>query len=327
MKIKILEILRSKEEAISGEYISSLTGVSRVSIWKHIKNLKNLGYDILSSPKGYELKNDKDTLSPWEFKKREKSIHYFEELDSTMNHAKIMARKGCPHFTVVIAEKQTKGRGRLDRVWKSEKGGLFFTVILKPDINPCFAFLFNFAASLSMCEILEEKTKIEVKTKWPNDLLVNEKKLVGILSEIETEADTISFLNIGIGLNVNNTVSEYEKGAVSLKEIAGKEFFRKEILSLFLDRFEKRINEKALYGIISEWKKKSVTIGRNVKIATHNNVYEGLALDVDDSGALLLKLKSGDSKKIIYGDCFLTDSLNFKEIKRVAADAVFPNNK
>jgi BirA family transcriptional regulator, biotin operon repressor / biotin---[acetyl-CoA-carboxylase] ligase len=304
MKKKILEILRSEDNIVSGEEISAKIGISRVSVWKHIKTLKKLGYDIVSSPKGYKLMADFDALFPWEFKKRADYIHYFERIDSTMDYAKTLARKGCQNFTVAVAEMQEKGRGRLKRIWESQKGGLYFTIILKPNKNPCFAFLFNLTASVSMAYVLKKKFNIDVKTKWPNDLFAYEKKISGLLSEMETEADMISFLNIGMGLNVNNRISEYEQRAVSIKEILGKKVSRKDILSDFLDDFEKRIKE-SFDNIISQWKEKSVTLGRNVRIVTHNDVFEGLATDLDDAGSLILKLSDGSLKKIVYGDCFL----------------------
>ena len=134
MKGRILNILRAESGIVSGETISSVLGISRVSIWKHIHKLLEAGYDIRSAPTGYQLVNSPDVLYPWEFPEREKNIHYYAEVSSTMDIARDLARKGCPSFTVVIGGSQTKGRGRLKRSWLSDEGGLYFTVVTRPDI-------------------------------------------------------------------------------------------------------------------------------------------------------------------------------------------------
>ena len=121
MKAEILKLLRAQTGVVSGETLSSALGVSRVSIWKHIQKLNQVGYRIQSGPKGYWLEHSPDTPFPWEFPARETRIHYFDETSSTMEIAKEMARKGCPDFTVVVAGRQNKGRGRLKRVWISQR--------------------------------------------------------------------------------------------------------------------------------------------------------------------------------------------------------------
>mmetsp|Transcript_18576 Transcript_18576/g.8684 ORF Transcript_18576/g.8684 Transcript_18576/m.8684 type:complete len:226 (-) Transcript_18576:270-947(-) len=221
-----------------------------------------------------------------------------------MNYAKILARKDASHFTVVVAEKQKKGRGRLNRIWESEEGGLYFTIILKPMINSAKSFIFNFAASLSMARTLRKKFQIDAKLKWPNDILVDEKKICGMLSEMEAQANIISYINIGLGLNVNNKQLSKDLNAISVKEIVGKSVCRKEILTEFLDRFEKNIRKENLDHIIPKWKKNTITINRDVKIVTNNEVSKGFAVNIDETGALLLKLRDGSLKKVIYGDCF-----------------------
>ncbi len=308
MKRRILDILKSQNQVISGERISDILGVSRVSVWKHIKGLGEMGYQIASTPKGYRLENDFDVLSPWAFPGREKSIHCFSEIGSTMDTAREMARKGCPHLTVVAAERQGKGRGRLDRAWVSEKGGLYFTLIIRPEIPPQLSFRFNFCASWALAQTLREDFDIPAMVKWPNDILVNDRKLVGMLSEMETRSDMVSFVNIGIGVNVNNDTAGIHPPAVSMQELTGRKSSRAELLSAFLDRFEKRTGQIGqgddLEKIVSDWKRYSGTIGRRVRIVTVNETVEGEAADVDDTGALLLRLDDGNIRKIIYGDCF-----------------------
>lgn len=304
MKGKILKELRSRKDIVSGEYLSSTLGISRVSVWKHIHKLQELGYNVLSASNGYQLIGSPDILFPWEFAGRESSIHYFSELSSTMDMAKDLARKNCPDFTVVIAGRQTKGRGRLNRQWLSDDGGLYFTLVLRPDIPLPMSSRVNFLASLTLARVLRDMYQIEAAVKWPNDILVDDRKLSGMLSELEAEADRVFFINIGMGINVNNDPTGVEPGAISLKNMLGREISRVRLLSRFLDEFEERLKNAEFENIISEWKQYTVTLQRQVRIVTQREVTEGLAVDVDENGALIVKLADGSFKKIIYGDCF-----------------------
>lgn len=304
MKGKILKILKAEQGVVSGEAISSELGISRVSVWKHLQKLQEFGYNIDASPMGYRLISSPDVLFPWEFPDREKKIHFFSEVTSTMDIARDFARKGCPHFTVVIAGCQNRGRGRLKRTWLSSQGGLYFTTILRPQISPVLSLRVNFAASLILAQTLNNMFDINARVKWPNDILVDGRKISGILSEIEAEADIVSFINVGIGININNDPTDSEPKAVSLKQLSGSEISRKRLLSDFLDNFENCINSKALDNIIQEWKKYTVTLNRYVKIVTHHEVLEGIAVDLDENGALTLELDDGSTKKVLYGDCF-----------------------
>jgi BirA family biotin operon repressor/biotin-[acetyl-CoA-carboxylase] ligase len=305
LKGQILKKLRSRDDVISGEHLSASLGISRVSVWKHIHKLQELGYQILTGPSGYRLINSPDILFPWEFPGRETKIHYYPEVSSTMDTAKDLARKNCPHFTVVIAGRQTSGRGRLNRRWLSDDGGLYFTLVLRPDIPVPFSGRVNFLASLTLAQVLREMFQVDAAVKWPNDILVNGRKISGMLSELEAEADRIFFINIGMGINVNNDPSRVEPEATSLKKIKGRKVSRRKLLARFLDLFEDRINKAEFDDVISEWKKFTVTLNRHVRIVTHREISEGLAADVDENGALVLELADGTRKKIFYGDCFL----------------------
>jgi len=304
MKGKILKELRSRKDVVSGEYFSSALGISRVSVWKHIHKLQEFGYSILSTSNGYQLIGSPDILFPWEFPGRESSMHYFSELSSTMDMAKDLARKNCPDFTVVIAGRQTAGRGRLNRQWLSDDGGLYFTLVLRPDIPLPMSSRVNFLASLTLARVLRDLYQIEAAVKWPNDILVDDRKLSGMLSELEAEAERVFFINIGLGINVNNDPTGVEPGAISLKNMLGREISRVRLLSRFLDEFEDRLKNAEFENIISEWKQYTVTLQRQVRIVTPREVTEGLAVDVDENGALLVRLADGSIKKITYGDCF-----------------------
>ena len=305
MKEQILKMLQSQDDVVSGEALSARLGISRVSVWKHIHKLQELGYEIISTSGGYRLHRRPDILFPWEYKGRTANILYFPELTSTMDTAKELARKNCPDFTVVITGRQIRGRGRLKRRWLSDEGGLYFTMVLRPQIPVQLSFKVNFLASLTLARVIRQMYQIDAMVKWPNDILVAGRKISGMLSELEAEADRVFFINIGMGINVNNDPSAEEPGASSLGLIAGRELSKKELLSSFLEDFGQRMRRADFDRVIPKWKEYSVTLGRRVKIVTQREETEGRAVDVDENGALVLELASGELKKIIYGDCFL----------------------
>ena len=192
----------------------------------------------------------------------------------------------------------------MQRVWQSEQGGLYFTIVLRPDIHPAKSFRINFAASLVLASVLQKLFRIDARVKWPNDILVNNMKISGMLSEMEADAGRLSFISLGIGINVNNEPGEYEQKATSIKKCVGKTVCRRHLLSCFLDEFEKRITGRALDNIIPQWKQVAVTLGKHVRIVTIQETLEGLAIDVDENGTLFLEQKDGSVKQVIYGDCF-----------------------
>ena len=305
MKRRILQFLLEAEDILSGEQMSALLGVSRVSVWKHVRGLQAAGYPIESTPKGYRLANRPDILQPWEFPGREERLHCHREADSTMTLARQLAREGCPAFTVVTADRQSRGRGRIGRVWHSRPGGLYFTIVLRPELPPQLSSLTTFAAGLTWAALLKEDYGIAVGLKWPNDLLAGERKLSGMLSEMEARGDLLTFVNIGIGLNVNNDPRPEEPGAVALSELVGHPLSRRDLLENFLNRFEDRMKDpRGLDHVITEWKAHALTINRYVKIVTVRETIAGLACDVDETGALILEGADGSRQRILHGDCF-----------------------
>ncbi len=301
---KILQVLRSKNGPISKKNLLHELRIEEDAIGQYLRTLHDKGYEITHSQDGYTLVHSPDALFPWEFPGRESKIHYFKELSSTMDTAREMAHKGCPSFTVVIADSQSKGRGRLQRVWQSTRGGLYFTIVLRPDIPPAMSFKVNFAASYTLIRVLNKLYSINAHAKWPNDTLVDGLKLSGMLSEMETEEQKVSFINIGIGINVNNDPTLKEPNATFLKKLLGREIQRREILSRFIDDFQEVIENQNLENIIAQWKKHTITLKRHVKIVTTSKSFEGYAKDVDENGALVLELADGTIQKVIYGDCF-----------------------
>lgn len=304
MKSQILHILEKNNRVISGDTIGAALGISRVSVWKCIRELQELDYKIIVTSKGYRLVDTTDTPFPREFSGRESKVHYFPELGSTMDIAREMAGKGCPHFTVVVAGRQTRGRGRLKREWCSLEGGLYFTLVLRPKISPIFSARLIFCASLTLVHLLNKRFSVPAQVKWPNDILVRGRKVSGMLSEMEAEGDRVTFINIGIGINVNNDLTFQADKAISLREILKKSVSRKELLSMFLDAFENRVEQKNLDHVVTEWKQYTTTLNRKIRIVTQDEVSEGLAKDVDQNGTLILELADGSVKKIVHGDCF-----------------------
>ena len=305
MKGRILAALRGQADVLSGEQLSEALGVSRVTVWKHIHKLQQLGYEIQASPGGYRLIDSPDALFPWEFAGREAKILYYPQVPSTMDVAREAARRGCPDFTVVVADYQTKGRGRLQRPWLSEQGGLYFTMVLRPQIPVLHSSRVNFLASLTLAKMLQTRFGIDARVKWPNDILVNGQKMSGMLSELEAEADRVVFINIGMGINVSNDPTGVKPPAISLTQLLGREVSRKEVLAAFLDEFEARMKPADFDHVIEDWKKVTLTLGRQVRIVTTREVAEGRAMDVDENGALILEHKDGRRQRIVYGDCFL----------------------
>ncbi len=311
IKSGILEILfRNEGRPVSGELLGQNLGISRVAVWKHIKALTALGHDIHSSSTGYLLADPQNLLLPFCFPDPYRQRIFFEPVvETTMDTARHLAlSRSAPHMGVVASDRQTRGRGRLNRQWVSEKGGLWFTIILFPDIPPAHAHIFNFAASLCLVKALKSLYDIQISVKWPNDLLAGKnRKLCGLLSEMETRSDIIRFLTIGIGLNVNNNPSLHEARAVSLKDLLGRPVSRRQILLEFLVEFEHCLDTLNPGRIIDEYRQQTSTIGRHVRIETFDTVIEGLATDVDENGALKVLTQDGLLKPIIYGDCFYTE--------------------
>lgn len=301
---KIFKLLSEADSVLSGERISQELGISRVSVWKHVKGMTDSGVAIAASAKGYVLGPDGDSLNPLGFGHLQDRIHYHREITSTMDEAVALARSGCPDFTVVVSEQQSSGRGRMARTWVSDEGGLYFSVVVRPELPIDLAHLVNLAAALEINDILRSSYGIDSWLKWPNDILVSDKKICGCLSQMEIEGGDIGFLNIGIGLNANNNPSPVEPAAISMKQILGGDVPRRIILTDFINRFEDRLAAFDPPALIEEWKSQSNTIGRKVGVVTKKKKYQGTAVDVDDKGGLVVEYEDGTRDTVIYGDCF-----------------------
>jgi len=318
LKQEILKILSNSEEYISGEKLSNLCGVSRTAIWKHINNLKGEGYEIDTKPRiGYRLLRRPDALLKAEIlanlntlKWGKEHLYTFEEVDSTNLAAKKLANEGKPEGTVVVAESQLAGKGRLDRAWVSPKGkGIWVSIILRPNILPANAAQITFVIAVGMVKALKKALGLNVQIKWPNDILIDRRKVAGILTEISAEIERVNYIIVGIGVNVNQGENEFpldfREKAYSLKLALGHKVSRINVLQTMLEEIERSYDfylKNDFSVIIEEWKSNALTLGQEVKAITGNEIIEGLAVDLDSDGCLIIKDRNNNSHKIIAGD-------------------------
>ncbi len=313
MREKILDYLNKKHDYLSGDEISRNLGISRQGLWKHIQELKDSGYEIVAVPHlGYRLESSPDRLFPFEISRNlhtkfiGKKIHYFDYLASTMNLAMQLGMQGASDGALVLAEAQTKGRGRLGRSWFSPKyKGIYLSLILRPKLTPAVSPILTLLSAVSICEAVKNVVGLEAQIKWPNDVFIHNKKFAGILTEMNAEVDKVNFVVIGIGLNVNNDKKSLVAQATSLKEQLGHSVSRLSLLQELLRRMENNyllLGDKGSKVIIDKWRNFSFTLGRHVKVYCQNKHIEGCAVDIDQDGALLVRKASGIIQKISSGD-------------------------
>jgi BirA family biotin operon repressor/biotin-[acetyl-CoA-carboxylase] ligase len=313
MNDRIIDFLKKKDGYVSGDAIAQRLGITRQGLWKHIQELKESGYDIVAVPHlGYKLEATPDRLFPFEVtrdldtKFTGKKIHYCEAAPSTMDLAMELGMKGLPEGTVVLAETQTKGKGRLGRIWFSPKyKGIYLSLILRPKFSPERTPLLTLLSAVSICEAIKEHCGIDAQIKWPNDILIHNKKVAGILTELNAEMDEVNFVVIGIGLNVNNEKKSLISGSTSLREVMGEEISRVALLQAILGRIEANYIYFAQKGpklIIDKWREHSVTLGKRVKVYSHREHIEGHAANIDIDGGLMIRKDSGLMVKVMAGD-------------------------
>jgi BirA family biotin operon repressor/biotin-[acetyl-CoA-carboxylase] ligase len=303
MKGQILEALREHAHYVSGQALSHQLGISRVSIWKHIRGLKEDGYVIEASAKGYRLVSSPDLLLPYEFPGLEQRIHHFREISSTMDAARQLAKRAAREGTIVIAEVQTRGRGRLSREWLSPEGGIYFTLILRPRISPAYAPRVNLMAGIAVVVTMKELYGLKAELKWPNDVLIEGRKVCGILAEMDAEMDIVNFVNVGIGINGNTSIARFEKTATSLKYALGREISRKEFLSALVVEIERWLPSLMKPDLLEEWRRLSATLNKEVRVTSLGEEVTGQAIDIDTTGALIVKGKDGSLRTVLVGDC------------------------
>ncbi len=320
---KIIDLMkRNKEIFLSGETMSKEIGITRSAVWKRVRDLRTRGYTIEASPsKGYRLLSAPDILSVQEIKRTltgaghknpliiGKEIHVFQAIDSTNIKGMELGESGSPEGTIVLTETQTNGKGRLGRKWISPEGNIYLSIILRPKILPSEAPLITLMAAVASASALRNALNIGVNIKWPNDIILDGKKVGGILTEMNSETDRVNYIVIGIGVNVNMDLSilppDVRITATTIKEKIGSDIRRAEILSLLikeLDRWYKIFLNEGPGPVLDEWRGLSQGIGKKVKVTSLDSVIEGLAEGIDDYGRLIVRLEGGRVEKVASGD-------------------------
>lgn len=307
----------NQDKYVSGQEISNQLEISRSAIWKHMKELEKDGYIIEARPnKGYRIikspsKVSENTLQ-WGLTTEwlGKSIIHKESTPSTQIIAHNLAMENAVHGTVVIANEQTAGRGRLNREWHSAKHkGIWLSIILRPDIPPNLAPQLTLLCATVLANVLKEELNIDPKIKWPNDIILNDKKVAGILTEMQAEQDKINYVVIGIGINVNQDENELPNGihykATSLKLQTGKESDITKLIQSMLKKFEVTYTEflNSGFSTIKEiWESYGYRIGEKVSIKTFKEVREVILVGIAEDGALLAKYEDGSINKVFSGE-------------------------
>lgn len=313
---EVLACLRNAHGYVSGDFMSNVMGISRTAIWKYIHHLEQMGYGIdKRKGRGYCLLRSPDRLYPWEIERSldttvlGKKIVYRDLVDSTNALAFELAMGGAPEGTCVIAETQNTGKGRLGRKWFSPAGkNLYLSVILRPTIPPSRIYPITFLSSLAACETIRTLTQIEPVLKWPNDVLVEGRKICGTLLELSTEADMVRFVIVGIGLNINMEEAEFDQEirtkATSLLLLGKKPFERAVVCGILLTNLERHYNvfqERGPEAICSMWEDRAAIKGKSLEINHMGQIYKGVAQGIDTDGGILLAV-NGTVQKIIAGD-------------------------
>ncbi len=309
MKTKILSALKSKNDYVSGEELSSQLGITRSAVWKNINLLKKEGYMIDSvRNRGYKLEKCPDIIdaeavrAKLNVKNIGQKIVVMKTVDSTNDEVKRRALQGEPDGLIVISDEQTAGKGRFGRVWKSDKGsGLYFSLLMRPELPPSDISAITLAAGFAVCLAVREYTGCDAKIKWPNDVIIGSKKICGILTEMAAQSDRLDYVVIGIGINVNHTEfpEEIKYKASSLKLESGREIDRNDFfvevirqLDIVLSSFLVSIS----LDDMDKFKSICATLGRNVSVERSGKIIEGIAVDINTAGELLIRSEGKEIK-------------------------------
>lgn len=311
MKAEILKMLRETDGYVSGQELCNKFGVSRTAVWKAINQLKENGYEIEAvQNKGYHLLSAPDIMDKTELESIHATewagfeIYYFDSIDSTNTKAKELAEEGHPSGTLVVADRQTAGKGRRGRSWESPTGiGIFMTLMLKPEINPNNASMLTLVAAMATTRAIRRVTGVPALIKWPNDIVMNGKKVCGILTEMSAQFDYINHIVIGIGINVHNEdfPEEIAKTASSLYLESGQHIHRASLIEAFLEEFEdvyaEYLKTEDMEGLQKEYDAMLVNRGRQVRVLDPKEPFEGKAMGITKKGELIVD--TWESRKLV----------------------------
>jgi BirA family transcriptional regulator, biotin operon repressor / biotin---[acetyl-CoA-carboxylase] ligase len=315
---KILELFREKQGGVvSGEELSGCLGVSRTAVWKHIKTLKSIGYRIAAVPaQGYRLVSSPDILVPAEIsaglttRRIGRRIICFRETESTNMVAFRLADEGADEGTIVVAEAQHRGKGRMGRRWESPPGvNLYTSLILCPPISPMQAAQLTFLSAVAVARAIAETTSLQPEIKWPNDVLVNGAKVAGLLNEMSAETEKVNFIVLGIGININMRRDQFPDDlrhpATSLALEEGRDISRLELTRALIAALDDFYDTYLVHGydpIREEWLSRCTTNGREVRVTFQESAQEGMVMGIDEDGALLVRLHDGRVERVLAGD-------------------------
>ncbi len=313
MQQQIIHFLKTSTTHVSGEQMSEQLNISRAAVWKYIDQLRQEGYEIAAVPHvGYKLESSPDKLLPHEITYQLKTKYMGqhatvkESTTSTMDEAFALGMAGCPNGTIVCAETQAQGRGRLGRKWMSPKGkGLYFSVVLRPDFALTQMPYMTLMSAVALAEAIQTTCALDVSIKWPNDILIESQKLAGILTEMRAEMDQVKLVVIGIGINVNTPTNQLTAPAASIKMFTKTHTDRIVLLQNILERLEfwyETLQKKGIKPILSQWKQRCHTLNNRVRVAHGQHFVEGVAEDLGEDGSLLVRLDNGKIHKHIAGD-------------------------
>ena len=306
MQKKILDILLNADDFISGQEISEKLGVSRQAVWKAINAIKEKGYEIQSvTNRGYRLVSSPNYLNESSLKSLlhnkiiGKNLIVLDSVNSTNDYLKKLGNEGCENGTVVAAREQTRGKGRLGRTWQSKKDdGIAFSVLLRPNVAPSEVSAITPLAGLAVCKAIREYTKLDCVIKWPNDIIIGRKKLVGILTEMSAEFDAVEYVITGIGINVDHTSfpEEIAFKATSLLLETGRHIDKNEFLACVLEHLENEFvknNLELTPTALSEYTDLCATVGRSVTFQRGTRRISGMAVGVSEHGELKVMMSDG----------------------------------
>ncbi|MGN1148227.1 MAG: biotin--[acetyl-CoA-carboxylase] ligase [Lachnospiraceae bacterium] len=316
MKSEILSLLRGTDSYISGQELCERFGVTRSAVWKAIGQLKKEGYEIEAVPnRGYRLTACPDVLSQNELESRMhtkwagKRLAYYDSIGSTNVQAKLMAEEGAPAGTLVVADEQTAGRGRRGRGWDSPPGrNLYFTLLLRPDFAPDKASMLTLVMALAVWEAMEETYEAKAGIKWPNDIVLQGKKVTGILTEMSMQGEDIQHVVIGVGINVKKQefAPEIAERATSLEAELGREISRALLLEKIMEHFEKDYEAFCqtydLSLLMETYNACLVNCGREVRVLDPAGEYTGLAQRINEKGELLVQTPDGKVQEVYAGE-------------------------
>ncbi len=288
---------------VSGEELAEQYGVSRNAVWKHVEKLRDEGFEVESAGDGYRLDSIPDTgglavryhLGDSELGG---DVEYHEDVDSTNSVAAEAARDGAGHGYLVVAGRQTGGKGRRGREWESPEGGVWASCVLRPELSPREASVITLAASVAVARALED-VGVDAEIKWPNDVLVDDQKICGVLVELEADSESVHYAVVGLGLNAN--AHPDVEDATSVAEELGEDVDRARLTASVFRELEDLL-DGSREDVLSEWRRRSGTLGREVRIETPDEVFWGTAADIDDTGALVVDTDDGE-RVVSAADC------------------------